>query len=172
MFHILKTDSGGPFYVFVLHARSCTSFTKEVVWKFLWEKLDLMRDAGPWEALLNSNYILFLSLLEINLCINLDVEFLMAVKERQPRQKILFCLGFLQILSAIEKIVFSQLVFVKSQKQLLVILRVKRSSLILNVESSFFNLVDFKSFMMEFQSMAHKWINEEVITISVTDFCT
>lgn len=32
--------------------------------------------------------------------------------------------------------------------------------------------VDFKSFMMKFQGMAYKWICEEVITTSVTDFCT
>lgn len=36
----------------------------------------------------------------------------------------------------------------------------------------FSHQVDSKNFMMEFQGMGHKWINEEAITTSVTDFCS
>ena len=83
---------------------------------------------------------------------------------------ILFGFGFLYILSDTEKMVLL-LLFLKSQNQLLVILRVKSSSVILNVESYVFSgQIQFKNFMQNFQGMGQKWVYEGIITTSITDF--
>lgn len=58
-----------------------------------------------------------------------------AMVKRWPDAGDLFGFGFLYILSDTEKMVLSLLLFFKSQNELLVILRVKSSSVILNVES-------------------------------------
>lgn len=86
---------------------------------------------------------------------------------------ILFGFGFLYILSDTEKMALSLLLFLKSQNQLLVILRVKSSSVILNAESYFFSgQIRFKNFVQNFQGMGQKWVYEGIITTSVADFCS
>lgn len=103
MFNILNTDSGDPFHVFALQCNILYVFYLGSSMEVLVGEItahEALTMVGhvmqlPKKCYWTQFFILFLSLLEINLFINLGVALLMAVKKRWLGQVILFCLGFL-----------------------------------------------------------------------------